>query len=152
MRISRKSIIFLCFTIITPIIIYLIWPTDESRIKKLIKEGAEAVERKEIDNVMSKVSFNYQDDYGGSYILIRKALENQFQSLSDIDVEYENLKIEVKDKSASAELDVRVIATIGNQTGYILGDIKNPAHLKFILEKERVNWLIIKTEGLPGHY
>lgn len=145
---SKKSVIFLFLLILSPIIIYFLWPSDESRIKKLIKEGAAAIEKKEMDKVMSKVSFNYYDDYGFTYILIKKLLEDQFRTMSDIKVEYENLKITVKKDSAIADLDVRVIATIGNETGYIIGDIKKPMHLKFTLEKERVKWLVIKTEGL----
>ena len=144
----KKSVIFLFLLILSPIIIYFLWPSDESRIKKLIKEGAAAIEKKEIDKVMSKVSFNYYDDYGFTYILIKKLLEDQFRTMSDIKVEYENLKITVKKDSAIADLDVRVIATIGNETGYIIGDIKKPMHLKFNLEKERVKWLVTKTEGL----
>ena len=144
----KKSVIFLFLLILSPIIIYFLWPSDESRIKKLIKEGAAAIEKKEIDKVMSKVSFNYYDDYGFTYILIKKLLEDQFRTMSDIKVEYENLKITVKKDSAIADLDVRVIATIGNETGYIIGDIKKPVHLKFTLEKERVKWLVMKIEGL----
>lgn len=145
---SKKSIILLFFLILSPLLIYLLWPTAESRIKKLIKEGSYAIEKEEIDRVMSKVSYNYSDDYGLTYILLKKALEEQFRSMSDIKIEYENLKIEVKDNSASAKLDVRVIATIGNQTGYIIGDIKSPEHLKFTLGKERAKWVVTKTEGL----
>ncbi|MBI4684609.1 MAG: hypothetical protein HY755_05380 [Nitrospirae bacterium] len=145
---SKKSIILLFILILSPALIYFLWPTDESRIKKLIKEGAKAVEKIDVETVMSKVSFNYSDEYGFNYIILNKILEEQLKKMSDITVEYENLKIEIKDHSASAELDVRVIATIGNDTGYIIGDIKNPEHIKFTLERERTTWLVIKTEGL----
>ena len=145
---SKKSVILLFLLIISPVLIYFLWPSDESRIKKLIKEGAAAVEKKEVDNVMSKVSFNYQDDRGMTYILIKKILESQFKTMSGIKIEYENLKIEVKEKLTTAEFDLLVIATIGNQTGYIIGDLKTPARIKLFLEKERVSWLVIKTEGL----
>lgn len=145
---SKKSVILLFLLIISPALIYFLWPSDESRIKKLIKEGAAAVEKKEVDNVMSKVSFNYQDDRGMTYILIKKILESQFKTMSGIKIEYENLKIEVKEKLTTAEFDLLVIATIGNQTGYIIGDLKTPARIKLFLEKERVSWLVIKTEGL----
>ena len=145
---SKKSIILIFILILSPVLIYFLWPSDESRIKKLIKEGAAAVEKEEIDNVMSKVSFNYQDDRGMTYILIKKILTEQFKSLSGIKIEYENLKIEVKEKLANAEFDLRVIATIGNQTGYIVGDLKTPARIKLFLEKERATWLVTKTEGL----
>jgi hypothetical protein len=145
---SKKSAILLFLLIISPVLIYFLWPSDESRIKKLIKEGATAVEKKEIDNVMSKVSFNYQDEHGLTYILIKQILGSQFKALSGIKIEYENLKIEVKEKLATAKFDLRVIATIGNQTGYIIGDLKTPARIKLFLEKERATWLVIKTEGI----
>ena len=145
---SKKSIILIFILILSPIIIYFLWPSDESRIKKLIKEGAAAVEKEEVDNVMSKVSFNYQDNHGFTYILLRKVFEEQFKRMSGIKVEYENLRIEVKDKSASASFDLRVIATIGNDTGYYIGDIKNPVRMKLYLEKELLNWLVTKAEGL----
>ena len=145
---SKKSVILLFLLIISPALIYFLWPSDESRIKKLIKEGAASVEKEEVDNVMLKISFNYQDDRGMIYIMIKKILTEQFKSLSGIKIEYENLKIEVKEKLANAEFDLRVIATIGNQTGYIIGDLKTPARIKLFLEKERVSWLVTKTEGL----
>ena len=69
---SKKSIILIFILILSPVLIYFLWPSDESRIKKLIKEGVAAVEKEEVDNVMSKVSFNYQDDRGMTYILIKK--------------------------------------------------------------------------------
>jgi phosphoribosylformylglycinamidine (FGAM) synthase-like amidotransferase family enzyme len=79
-------------------------------------------------------------------------LKTLFRRMDNIKIEYENLKIEINDKSAVAEMDVRIIATIGNDTGYVLGDMPHPAHLKFTLEKERTKWLVTKVEGLPGAY
>ncbi|GAB4414009.1 MAG: hypothetical protein OHK0032_10080 [Thermodesulfovibrionales bacterium] len=147
MRSSRLRLILLLFLILIPAAVYLLWPSDEGRIKRLFKEGAEAVESKDVDAVMSKVSYNYRDDYGMTYLYIKEILKRQFEMFSDIKVEYEDLKIEVSKDRALAELNVRVIATIGNETGYIIGDIKTPLHLRFTLDKERTRWLIVKTEG-----
>ncbi|MEW6213719.1 MAG: hypothetical protein AB1478_00730 [Nitrospirota bacterium] len=145
---SRKSIILLFLLILTPIILYLLWPSDESRIKKVFKEGAKAIEKEDIDGVMAKVSFNYRDDYGLTYLYLKESMKSEFQQMNDITIEYENLKIKVNDASATADMDVRIIATMGNETGYIVGDAAKPVHLKFTLEKERTKWLITKTEGL----
>lgn len=145
---SKKTTIIFLILILIPLVVYFLWPSDEARIKKLIKEGVSAIEKKEIDNVMSKVSFSYRDDYGMTYLYIKKILEKQFVSMSDIQIEYENLKIDVKDNTAFAELDVRVVATIGSDTGYIIGDIEKPVHIKFTFDKERTKWLVVKTEGL----
>lgn len=149
---SKKSIALLFLIILLPIVLYLLWPSDESRIKKLFREGSKAIEKEDLNGVMSKVSYNYHDDYGLTYLYIKENMKRIFQQLNDIKIEYENLSIKVSDKVADADMDVRIIATIGNNTGYILGDLDKPVHLKFTLEKVRVKWLVIKTEGLPVNF
>jgi hypothetical protein len=149
---SKKSLIFLFILIILPIVLYLLWPSDESRIKKLFKEGSHAIEKEDLDAVMSRVSFNYRDEYGLTYLYMKELMKSVFQRMSDIKIEYENLMIKVNDKTATADMDVRIIATIGNDTGYILGDLPKPVHLKFTLEKVRTKWLVTKTEGLPFNF
>lgn len=149
---SKKTIILLFILFALPIILYLLWPSDESRIKKLFREGSKAIEKEDIDAVMSKVSYNYRDEYGLTYLYMKELMKSVFQQMNDIKIEYENLKIEVNNKVATADTDVRIIATIGNDTGYILGDLSKPVHLKFTLEKERTKWLVIKTEGLPFNF
>jgi hypothetical protein len=145
---SKKSIAFLVLLIISPVIIYLLWPSDESRIKKLFREGARAVEARNVEDVMSKVSFNYSDEHGLSYITLKQAVERTLKQMSGIQVEYEIKKIEIKDEKGVAAVDLRVIATLGKETGYVVGDAPKPAHLTFSLEKERTRWLVTKVEGL----
>jgi glutamine amidotransferase-like uncharacterized protein len=145
---SKKSIAFLVLLIISPVIIYLLWPSDESRIKKLFREGARAVEARNVEDVMSKVSFNYSDEHGLSYITLKQAVERTLKQMSGIQVEYEIKKIEIKDEKGVAAVDLRVIATLGKETGYVVGDAARPAHLTFSLEKERTRWLVTKVEGL----
>ncbi len=146
---SKKSIALLLLLILIPIIIYLFWPSDESRIKKLFKEGSRAIEREDLNEVMSKVSYAYTNEHGLNYLYIKEYMKQFFHQMSDIKIEYENLKIRVNKKNASAELDVMILATIGNETGYIFGDLAEPVHLRFLLEKERTKWFVTKTEGLP---
>ena len=61
---SRKTIVSLGLLILSPVIVYLLWPSDEAKIKKLFRDGAKAREQEKIDDVMSKVSFNYTDGRG----------------------------------------------------------------------------------------
>lgn len=145
---SKKTIISLALLVLSPLIIYFLWPSDESRIKKLFREGAKAIEVEKIDDVMSTVSFNYTDDQGLAYITIKEGMRRVFQQMSGIKIEYEIKNISVKDNTASAELDLRIIASYGEDTGYVVGDAAKPVHMKFFLEKERTAWLVAKTEGL----
>lgn len=144
---NKKLIIVLLLLLAMITTLYLLWPTDESRIRKLIKEGAKATESGDVDGIMAKISFNYRDDYGMTYLSVRETLKREFQRLSDITVEYGNLNIRVTEDTAVAELDIRVVATSGTETGYIIGDIKNPLSLRLTLDKERTKWLIVKAEG-----
>lgn len=146
---SRKTIALIFLIVVLPVVVYLLLPSDSSRIKKLFREGAKAIEKKDPDAVMSKVSFNYRDEYGFTYLYIRESMKTVFQRMSNIRVERENLVVNVKGKSATADMDVRVIASEGDDTGYIMGDASAPVHLIFTLEKERTKWLIVKTQGLP---
>lgn len=145
---SRKSVLFIAFLILSPLLIYLVWPSDESRIKKLFREGAKAVESKKIADVMSKVSFNYSDEHGLSYVTLKQGLERVFGRMSKIEVEYELRKLEIKGEGAVAELDIRVIASYDKDRGYVLGDAARPERLIFSLDKERTKWLVRRTEGL----
>lgn len=145
---SKKTIISLFILILAPVILYLVWPSDEARIKKMLKEGINSVEHEDLENVMSKVSFNYRDDYGLTYLYIKEYMKRIFQQMDEINIEYENLRILVHDKTASAEMDVRVVARVGTDTGYVFGDYPNPEHLTLTLQKERTKWYVIKTEGL----
>jgi len=149
---SKKTIAFLVVLILTPVIIYLLWPSDESRIKKLFKEGSQAIEKEDLETVMSKVSFNYRDEYGLSYLYLKELMKSVFKQMDNIKIEYENVAISVHDDTATADMDVLILATIGSNTGYILGDLTEPVHLTFTLEKERIKWLVIKTEGLPFNF
>lgn len=150
---ARKTIIFVFLLTISLIIIYLFSSTNESRIKRAIRESITAIEKEDLEGVMSKVSFKYQDDYGLSYILLKRLLDSEFKLLSGIEIEYENLKINIiNDKQATALLDVRVIAGIGEDRGYYLGDIKEPLHLRISFEKGPMKkWLVIKVSGINLH-
>jgi hypothetical protein len=150
--VTKKTIAFLLIIIVTPLIIYLIWPSDESRIRKLFQEGSRAVEKEDLETVMSKVSFNYRDEYGLTYLYLKELMKSVFKQTKDINIEYDNVKITVRDDTATADMDVLILATMGNNTGYILGDLSEPAHLTFNLEKERTKWLVTKTEGLPFNF
>jgi hypothetical protein len=150
---SKKTIVLLFLLIAAPVIFYFLWPSDEKRIQKTFKQGARAIEKKDLDTVMSKVSFNYRDENGMSYLYIKEMMKSIFQKMDNIKIEYENLKINVKaDKTATADIDARITAMIATDMGYILGDAANPVHLKFTLEKERTKWLVTGTEGFPFVY
>lgn len=146
---SKKTIALLVLLIIAPVIAYFLWPSDEARIRKLFREGARAIHEEKIDDVMKQVSLTYRDDYGMTYLYIREGMERFFTMFDKIEADYEIKQISIQEKTAVAELVVRVLATRGQETGYIAGDLSNPLQMRFHLEKERGSWSVNKVEGLP---
>jgi hypothetical protein len=143
---NKKSLILLLVLGTALFLTWLLFPSDEARIKRLIKESVEAVEREDIDGVMGHIAFGYQDEYGQSYVLLKRNLQRQFETYSDIQVEYEELAVEVTKDGATASLSLLVLATLGNQRGYILGDLKEAARLVLDLKKNPAKkWLIMKA-------
>ncbi len=147
---SKKSIIALALLILSPVVIYFLWPTDEARIRRLFKEGAKAAESKKVDDVMSKISYSYTDRNGLSYLALKQGMEKEFRRMSNIQVEYDITRVEVREKAATAVMDVRVIGGYGKDTGYVVGDAARPAHLSFLLVKGPTGWLIDSSEGIKG--
>jgi hypothetical protein len=149
---SKKMIASLILLFAAPLIIYLIWPTEESRIRKLFREGAAAFEARKMEDVMAKVSFNYTDEHGLSYLYLKDGGARLLKQMDEIKIEYEIKEIGVKEDKAVVAVDVRVIAGRGKDAGYVAGDAAKPLSMKFHLEKERTKWLVVKTEGLPVWY
>jgi len=149
---SKKSIAFILLVIVVAVSLFLLWPSDKARIRKLIKKGAAGFEQKNIEEVMACVSYTYQDEYGMTYLLIQKGFRRFLNQLDRVKIEYEHLEINVDGRIATAALDVRVIGTREEHTQYVIGDFDNPLYITFTLEKERMKWLITGTQGLPKYY
>jgi hypothetical protein len=99
-----------------PVIIYLLFPSDKSKIGKLFRRGAAAVEAKKTEDVMAKVSFNYTDEHGLSYLYLRKALEGVFGGIDRVKVNTrKRASRSAGGHSATADLDIRATASRGRR-------------------------------------
>ncbi len=142
----KKIILYISILLTIALILYIIWPSDYKRIKNIIKKGKSAIENESIEDVMSLISFNYRDEPGLTYFVLKKNLEKVFHRLSDIEIEYKLIETHIENKTAKASLEIRVIGSIGDNRGYIIGDFDNPELLILTLEKEHLKWLVIKSD------
>lgn len=149
---SKRMIALLVLIFAGPLLFYLLWPSDENRIRKLFKEGAAAIQARKVDEVMAKVSYNYTDEHGLSYLYLKEGTTRLFTQMDAIQADYAIKSIAIKDEKATVAIEVRVIAGHGQERGYIAGDAAKPLPMKFHLEKERGKWLVARTEGLPVRY
>ncbi|MBA4371546.1 MAG: hypothetical protein C0402_01650 [Thermodesulfovibrio sp.] len=150
---SKRMIALLLLIFIGPLLFYLLWPSDESRIRKLFKKGAKAIQEEKPEEVMAAVSFNYTDEHGLSYLFLKEGTTRFFAQADNIKVDYVITGIDIKKETAAVAVEVKVAAGLPGEKGrgpaYIAGDAAKPVQMKFHLEKERSTWLVIRTEGLP---
>jgi hypothetical protein len=144
---ARRGKLFLALAFLcVGVAVYLIYPTDENRIRKIISSSEEAVISEDIDGFMKAVSFNYSDDYGSNYLLLKKRMQSAFKSFDNINIERSIDRISVKDDNAEAELSVRVSVSSGDEREYIIGDAGKPQTIVIYFSKSSYEWLIIKVD------
>jgi hypothetical protein len=152
MKISRKkamSVVILlaavgCFFLLKHILV-----TDEARIKRVIYQGKEAIEKKDIEGVMEQVSRTYQDDYGLNKVAIYALFQRVFHQFDDINIRIEEMQITISEnKQGRATILTWATARMQDKTGYIVGSSERPCQVTFTLIKERGKWRVIKAEGI----
>lgn len=140
---------------VTPVTVYLLWPTDEARIRKLLRQEAHAVEAKDIEAFMKGISFNYSDDYGMSYIVIKRVLKREFKREGSITITYGDILVEVRDDdTATAVMDISVTSSDSGPDAAprrLLGGGQAPAVLNLTLEKGTTgNWIVRSSKWPPA--
>lgn len=122
--------------VLSPIAIYLLMPSDEAQLNRLVQEAREAVEAGNVDGVMSVVSFNYKDERGMSYLLIKRLLEARMKGLTGISVEVSGLSVRSIEKAAYIEIDARASSGAGGSRSYWVGGEDHWLHISAKLGKE----------------
>jgi hypothetical protein len=125
---------------------YVFYPSDKKRIKKVIDNSTQAIIKKDIDELMDHVSFNYRDEYGGTYLLFKKRMEGVFARFEDIEIEADIMGVNVDNDQADARLRMSAVVTEGTDRGYIIGDGGTDEDVKVYLEKSPYEWKVFKVE------
>jgi hypothetical protein len=147
---KRRSYILIALLLICAVVAYILYPTDRKRIRNVIVSCEDAIIREDIDGFMKNISFNYTDDYGGSYMSLKKRMEAVFRRLDDIEIERDPMEIKINEDSAEAGITVRVIASEGGSRGYIIGDALNARGIKIYLDRSTYKWEVIRVDGVAG--
>lgn len=144
--ISRKNIFLLVFFSFAAIGFFYFYPSDEKRLKNVISDCEEAIAAEDIDRLMAAVSYNYKDDEGNGYIQIKEIMTAVFKHLDDIEIEREIARISVSEDNGEAELSLRVVASAGEERGYVIGDAAKYEGVKVFFEKSPYKWLVTKIK------
>jgi len=142
----KRSIYIIIIIIVITVI--ALFPSQKKRIKKVITSCSQALINEDIEGLMEHISFNYNDDYGGSYLVFKKRAEMSFNSYDDFEIELDLMKIDVQEKESRVNINVSIIASAGNERGYLAGDAAGYEKIAVLLEKASLDWKVIKIERL----
>jgi hypothetical protein len=150
MRRRYAALLFLC-----AVSVYFYYPSDENRIRKVIRNCEKAAVTEDIDGLMDSFSYNYIDDYGNGYLKLKKRFEAAFKRLDNIEIEKNLRGITIDESEAQAELQIRVIASSSSGRGgkgqdkkYIIGYPEDTETIRISFAKSAHKWLITGFEGL----
>jgi len=143
--------------LVLALLIYLVFVrplliSEEDRIRKGVKEGIQAIEAKDLRRCLRHVSLHYKDEYGLTYLTVKRLLTQVFQEFDAFEIDLRKLRITVLDKGvASATFDLKVTVSYGGQRAYLLGskDSSNRIEMSFI--KEGGRWKVNQVEGVQAH-
>lgn len=136
----------LALVVAAVIVAIIIFPSDKKRIQKTITASEQAFIKEDLKSVMDHVSFNYTDDYGGSYLTLKQRIERLFSTYDDFEVYSDIVAITVSGDEALADLRVSIIASVGNERGYLFGDAGSHREIRVYLAKENFGWMIVRLD------
>lgn len=143
--------------VVVSLAVYLLFPSDEVRILRVIADGEKAIESEDREGTLSHISLQYRDDMDLTYPLVKRILTDSFTRFENFEVTLHTTPaITVQDGAARAVFDITVRATLRpaqgrllqGSRGYLVGSAEEPSHLTLTFAKERFAWRVIKTEGV----
>ncbi len=143
----RRTVIILILLVSVPLAVYLLTPSDAKRIRKLVRQGGDAVARKDLQAVMALVSYNYRDRYGFSYLYLKESLKRLFENYDSFEIDLKRLRVDVDSEAGTAEAKF-LLKAAGIRDGdreYILGTEEVYESVFLTLKKERMKWMVIET-------
>jgi len=149
---KRLSYLIIFLLIVVVIGVTLI-PTDRNRIKGVVGGCKTAIVNRDISGFMENISFNYGDDYGNSYLLLKKRLAKLLDHFSDFEITADVMGMEIDEETAEVDLKLSVIATEGDSRKYLIGDAGWPQDMKVYFEKSpSLQWKIMRAERFKQNH
>lgn len=146
----------LILIVVALVILFIYFPRgdDPEEIEAVFDEMKEAAENKDADAAAEYFSLQYKDEYGATYHVLKKVIENTFRKYDSIRVSYSGLSVifsenESGDKEASANLDVIVTGQSSGMSRDLIGSEESPDNITVTLEKSGLGgWKIMGVEGI----
>jgi hypothetical protein len=134
--------------IVIAALVFIFFPSEKKRISSVIDKGRAAIINEDPDSFMDIVALSYKDDFGGSYLYMKKRVEQLFRRFDGFEVGIDNMGTTLEDKTAIVDLRVSMIASEGENRAYLIGDAGGHQAVKLFFVKEPYNWKLERIEGI----
>ncbi len=124
---------------------YLCRGSEEERIRRVLREGKEAIEREDLPRLMELISPHYSDFRGLNYFALRGFLGSLFNHYEHIRIHVEREEIALEDGKALARVWGWAEARDLKGEGVIACSSGDPCLVELQLEKEGGRWLVRST-------
>ncbi len=152
------KIITIFAVLIIAIAAFFLWPSsdDPSEIEKVLNKMITAGQNGVYEGVTEHVSFEYRDDYGATYFVVKKIVQNVFKKFDKFETKYNNLSVTMNEtengnKIAIANLNMNIKGIKSNIPISILGKDDSFENITLTFKKSKLGeWKVTKSEGLDG--
>ena len=147
-------------SIITVLIIavaaFFLWPAsdDPTEIEKVLKKMIAAGEAGNFEGVTEHVSFDYRDEYGATFFVVKNIVQKVFEKFDKFETKYDGLSVTMNEsddgsKIAIANLNMNIKGKKSNISFSLLGQDESYENITITFKKTRLGeWKVIKSEGL----
>lgn len=143
---TRYTVIFGFISLVA--LVWLFWDTPQRAIRTVLREGAAAIEAKNMASTMSHVSRRYLDENGLNYLAVRRVLGSAFERFQLIDVRLGDVTVEITGDQAAAQVALQVLVRVQRHTEYVIGAPGAPALVTINFSKESLAWRVIGVNGV----
>jgi Zn-dependent membrane protease YugP len=143
---TRYIVIFAFITFV--VFLWFFWESPESAIRAVLREGAAAVETKDMAGAMSQLSRHYLDENGLNFLAVRRVLGVVFDRFQRIDVRLGDVTVNITGAKAVAQAALQVLVQVQRDNAYAIGAPGAPDLVTITFIKEPLAWKVISVNGI----
>ena len=141
---KRKHLGLIAAALVSALIFWVILPSEEGKIRKVMGKVRKGIEEEKILAVMGHFSRDYRDEFNNSYESVAGLIAGKFREFEGMKFATFTTEVELIDReTATCRVEARLLATFEGEFGYLLGTTREPASLLVALRKERGEWKIM---------
>jgi hypothetical protein len=143
---TRYIVIFGFISLV--VLAWFFWDSPQRAIRTVLREGAAAIEAKNMANSMSHVSRRYLDENGLNYLAVRRALAVAFERFQRIDVRLGDVTVKTTGDKATTRVALQVLVQVQRDMEYVIGKPGVPDLVTINLRKEPLAWRVVSVNGI----